>query len=148
MFTCLTQRETGHFHAVVVQRRQRNLQKKVINVQSCCLNSYLLELLSHLFRPVHRQMLANFLELNFKRLYQSSGKEREGRCLVFTCLTRREIKDFHVVVVERRQRNLQKRVMHVQSCCFANLNRLLFCRYRCLRCRRCVSSLMATEHAS
>ena len=27
---------------------------------------------------------------------------------------------FHVVVVQGRQRNLQKRVMHVQSCCFAN----------------------------
>ena len=49
-----------------------------------------------------------FLELNFKRLYQSSGKEREGRCIVFTCLTQREIRHFHVVVVQRRQRNLQK----------------------------------------
>ena len=27
---------------------------------------------------------------------------------------------FHVVVVQGRQRNLQKRVMHVQSCYFAN----------------------------
>ena len=89
-----------------------------------------------------------FLELNFKRQYQSSGKEREGRCLVFTCLTQREIRHFLVVVVQRRQRNLQKRVMHVQSCCFACLNLLLFCRYRFLRCRRCVSSLMATEHVS
>ena len=62
-------------------------------------------------------MLANVLELNFKRLYQSSGKEREGRCLVFTCLTQREIRHFHDVVVQRRKRNLQKRVMHVQSCC-------------------------------
>ena len=58
-----------------------------------------------------------FWELNFKRLYQSSGKEREGRCLVFTCLTQREIRHFHVVVVQQRQRNLQKKVMHVQSCC-------------------------------
>ena len=58
-----------------------------------------------------------FWELNFKRLYQSSGKEREGRCLVFTCLTQREIRHFHVVVVQQRQRNLQKRVMHVKSCC-------------------------------
>ena len=58
-----------------------------------------------------------FWELNFKRLYQSSGKEREGRCLVFTCLTQREIRHFHVVVVQQRQRNLQKRVMPLQSCC-------------------------------
>ena len=27
---------------------------------------------------------------------------------------------FHVVVVKEQQRNVQKRVMHVQSCCFAH----------------------------
>ena len=32
--------------------------------------------------------------------------------------------------------------MHVQSCCFANLNLLLFCRSRCRRRRRCLSSLV------
>ena len=37
-------------------------------------------------------------------------------------LHKREIKQFHVVVVQRRQRNGQKSVMHVQSCCFAYLN--------------------------
>ena len=30
----------------------------------------------------------------------------------------------------------QKSVMHVQSCCFDNLNKLLFCRSRCRRRRR------------
>ena len=35
---------------------------------------------------------------------------------------------FHVVVVQ--QRNVQKCMMHVQSCCFANLNLLLFRRSR------------------
>ena len=44
--------------------------------------SYFFELLSHLFRLVHRLMLANVLELNFKRLYQSSGKERELKVVV------------------------------------------------------------------
>ena len=29
------------------------------------------------------------------------------------------IRHFHVVVVQRRKRNVQS-VMHVQSCCFAN----------------------------
>ena len=29
----------------------------------------------------------------------------------------REIKKFHVVVVQRRQRHVQNNVMHVQSCC-------------------------------
>ena len=41
-----------------------------------------------------------------------------------------------------RQRNAQKSVMHVQSYCFANLNLLLFCRSRCRRRRRCLSSLI------
>ena len=35
-----------------------------------------------------------FLELNSKILYQSSGKEKESRCLVFTSSTKREIKAF------------------------------------------------------
>ena len=46
-------------------------------------------------------------------------------------LDKREIRQFHVVVLQRRQRNVQKSVMHVQSCCFACLNLLLFCRSRC-----------------
>ena len=29
---------------------------------------------------------------------------------------KREIRHFHVVVVQKRERNVQKRVMHVQSC--------------------------------
>ena len=35
-------------------------------------------------------------------------------------------RQFHVVVVQRRHRKVQKSVMHVQSCCFAKLNLLLF----------------------
>ena len=57
--------------------------------------------------------------------------------------TTREIWYFHVVVVQWRQRNLQKSVMHLQSCCFANLNLLFFCRSRWRRRRRCLSSLKA-----
>ena len=59
--------------------------------------------------------------------------------------TKREIRHFNVVVVKQRQRNVQKSVMHVQSCCFANLILLLLCRSRCRRLRRrrrlCLSSL-------
>ena len=62
----------------------------------------------------------------------------------FTPAKKREIRHFHVVVVQRQQRNVQKSVMHLQSCWFANLL-LLFCgsRCRCRRCRRhrCLSSL-------
>ena len=53
---------------------------------------------------------------------------------------------FHVVVVvQRRQRNVQKSVMHVQSRSFANVNLLLCCRfYRWRRRRRCLSYLLGT----
>ena len=30
-----------------------------------------------------------------------------------------EIRKFHVVVVQQQLRNIQKSVMHMQSCCFA-----------------------------
>ena len=64
-------------------------------------------------------------------------------CLPTSC-TKREISHFLVVVVQWPQRNVQKRVLHVQSCCFANLNLLLFCfcRSRWGRRRRCLNSLM------
>ena len=64
-------------------------------------------------------MLVNFFGVDSKGLYQRSGKEKEGCCLVFPFSTKREIGHFHVVVVQRRQRNVQKSVMHVQSCFFA-----------------------------
>ena len=40
---------------------------------------------------------------------------------MFPSSTKREIRHFHVVAVQRRLRNVQKSVMHVQSCCSANL---------------------------
>ena len=54
-------------------------------------------------------MLAIFLELNSEGLHQSSGKEKESCCLVFPSSTKREISHFHVIVVQRRQRNVQKK---------------------------------------
>ena len=58
-------------------------------------------------------------ELNSKGLYVSSPKKKENRFLGFTSFIKREIGKVLVVVVQWRQRNVQKRVMHVQSCCFA-----------------------------
>ena len=72
-------------------------------------------------------------------------KLREQSCLVSTSSIKREIKQFHVVVVQRRQRNGQKSVMHVQSCCFAYLNYFFFFFFGHSRCRyhrRCTSSLL------
>ena len=86
-----------------------------------------------------RQMLAILLELNSKGLQQSSGREKESCCLLFPSSTKREIRQFHVVVVQWRQRNVQKSVLHVQSCCFPCLNLLIFS--RCCRRRRCVNAL-------
>ena len=63
---------------------------------------------------------------------------------MFPSSTKREFRHFHVVVVQRRQRIVSKSVMHVQSCCFTNLNLLLFCRSRWRRRGRCLSSLVAS----
>ena len=70
-------------------------------------------------------------------MYRSAGKEKESRCLVFTFFTKREIRPFHLLVVNWRQRNVHKSVMHLQSCCLVNLNLLLFCPSRWRRRRRC-----------
>ena len=56
-----------------------------------------------------RQMLAIFSEQNSEGLYQSSGKEKESCCLVFLSSTKREVRHFHVVIVQGRQRNVQKK---------------------------------------
>ena len=120
------------------QQRRRRLRKRHSKSEFA-----LLQTLSRLFQLVQFvKCWQLFLELNSKRLHQSSGKEKESCCLVFPSSTKREIRHFHVVVVQRRLRNVQKSVMHVQSCCFANLNLLLFCCSRCRRRRRCLSYLL------
>ena len=40
--------------------------------------------------------------------------------LPFSSSKKLKILSFHVVVVQGRQRKVQKSVMHVQNCCFAN----------------------------
>ena len=65
---------------------------------------------------------------------------------MFTPSIKREIKKFHVAVVQRRQRKAQKNVIRVQSCCFADLNRLLFCRSHCRRRRLCLLKLPTSSH--
>ena len=60
------------------------------------------------------QMLATF-----------SGGESERTSSKFRARAH-EIRKFHVAVVQPRLRNVQKSVMHVQSCCFANKPVALF----------------------
>ena len=55
------------------------------------------------------------MELDSIGLYQSSGKEKENCCFVSPSSKKREIRHYHVVVVQRRLRNVNKSVMHVQS---------------------------------
>ena len=52
-----------------------------------------------------------------KGLYLSLESEKENYCVVFTYSIKREreIRKFHVAVVQRRLRNVQKSVMAVQS---------------------------------
>ena len=73
-------------------------------------------------------MLAKFSGLNPKGPYLSLEKEKKNWGVVVTYSIKRasEIRKFHVAVVQQRLRNVQKSVMHVQSCSFANLNLLLF----------------------
>ena len=67
----------------------------------------------------------------------------ENWSLVFTSSAKREKKAFLDVGVQGWLRNVQKSVMHVQSCCFANLNLLIFCRLRCLN--SLISLMVKTE---
>ena len=60
--------------------------------------------------------------------YLSLEKEKENFFVVFTYSIKRarEIRYFHIVVVQWRQRIVQKNVALMQTCCFANLNLLFF----------------------
>ena len=58
-------------------------------------------------------MLAKFSGLNPKGPYVSLEKEKRNFCVVLTYSIRlaREIRKFHVVVVQQRLRNVQKSVI-------------------------------------
>ena len=89
-------------------------------------------------------MLANFfLNWILKDCIKVKKKKKESCLLVFPSSTKCQLRPFHVVVVHRRQRNVQESVMHVQSCCFACLNLLLFWRSCCRRRRPRVNSLVS-----
>ena len=72
------------------------------------------------FRTV--SSVSNIELLNSKDCIKVLGKEKESPCLVVLSST----SHFYGLVLQRPQRNVQESVMHVQSCCFANLNLLLF----------------------
>ena len=70
--------------------------------------------------------------------FTKKKKKKENHCFAFNpsrhINQRRQIsRNVHVGVVQQRQRNVQKSVMHVQIFCFDNptYSVLLFCRSRC-----------------
>ena len=72
-------------------------------------------------------MLATFSGLNPKGPYLSLEKEQEPFCTVFTFSVKwaSEIRKFHVAIVQRLLKNVQKSVMQVQTFCFTDINLLL-----------------------
>ena len=87
---------------------------------------------------LHCQMLGFFQELNSRGLYLISQHKKENHCLVFMSSTKCENRKLQIVFEQWQQKNVQKSMMHVQSCCFANLNLMPFC---CCCCRHhCVIS--------
>ena len=77
--------------------------------------------------------------------YPSSEWERKFHSSLLTSSIKCDIRHFLVVVVQWRQRNVQKSVMHVQSCCFANPNLLLFWSSCCRRRHRILRSFFFTN---
>ena len=67
-------------------------------------------------------MLAKYLELN-KKVAVWRSRPRQNVKNAFSRRSR----------AVTAKKCIKKSVIHVQSCCFANLNLLLFCRPRCLR---------------
>ena len=129
---------TFDFREVKQRRPRRPGKRHFLNSEFA-----LLQPLSHLFHLIQFvKCWLFFLELNSQRLYWRSPKEKESLRLVFTAYTKREIRHIHVVVVQWRQRNVQKSVMRVQSCCFANVTYWLLCRSRWRHRRHCLSSLL------
>ena len=70
------------------------------------------------------------------------SKTKKIRSRLFTSSRKREIRHFNVVVVQGRQRIVQKSLMHVQICFFFLVKLLLLWRSRYRRCPRCYSSLL------
>ena len=55
------------------------------------------------------------MRLNSKGPHPSSEREVKFRRCLFMFSIKRKIRHFHVVVVQKRQRNVQKSVMHERS---------------------------------
>ena len=89
------------------------------------------------------QLLATFLGLNPKGPYLNLEKERENFCLVFTYSIKRarEMRTFHVAVVQRRLRNCAKKRdtrAHLLFCKLTPIGFHFSCCPRLCCCLRCL----------
>ena len=105
------------FNRELKQQRWRRLRKRHFKSEVA-----LFQTLLRLFCLIHadRQILTIFSAVEFWDCIKVQKKKKA--VAVFTFFTKREIRHFHVVVVQWRQRNVQKNVTHAQSCCFAILS--------------------------
>ena len=100
---------------VVVSRELKQQRRRRLRKRHLWSEFTLPQTLSRLFHLVEFvKCWQIILDLNFKGLCLSSKKEKESCCFLFTSSTKRETRHFHVL------RNVQKSVMHMQSCWFAN----------------------------
>ena len=111
--------------AMVAKFLDHTKPKTSLKKWSCTVSNFIELMQFHLIC----QMLGKFSGVKSERT-ASKFRKRKWKllCYVFTFSFKpvREIRRFHVAVVQRRLRNVQKSVMHVQSCCFANKNLRLF----------------------
>ena len=85
-------------------------------------NSRCFKLYRAYYISIKSSNVGHVLELNSKRLFRSSGKQKESRRRVFTFSTKREMRYFDVVVDRAEKlKKCAKSLIHVQSSCFANL---------------------------
>ena len=119
---------------------------------------------SHCFK-LHRSYLISFKLSNVGEIFLVKSertvckfrKEKQIFCFVLTYPIKwaREIRKFHIAVVQQRLRNVQKRVMHMQRCFSASLNLLFFLLFAVRRCKnflllssRNFATMVTSRHTS
>ena len=102
--------------------RRRQPQKTSLEKWICVLSISIAITPNHLLC----QMQANPFWAEFLRTISSSERERKFSRRLFTSMIKREIRHFPVVVVQWRQRNVQKSVTHVQRCCLDSVQPIVF----------------------
>ena len=111
------------YETMELKQRRRRLRKRHLKSEIALLQT--LSRLSHLVQFIKYWQFS--LELNSKRLYQRSGKEKETVVVLSSRLPQNvKLGIFTSESCSDFNGNVQKSVVHVQSCCFANLNLCFF----------------------